>query len=169
MKKQVMEHGIMRDNRGFTLIELMVVISIMMILTTMALPSFQERIIRNQVKEAFNLAEVAKTGIEEYYNSTGRMPHSNQEAGLPVSEKMIGNYVTTVLVKDGVINITLGNKINKNVTGEIISIRPAIVEDAAKVPIAWIYAYSSVPKGMTVIGENGTSVLPRLLPIFCRI
>ena len=159
----------MRDNRGFTLIELMVVISIMMILTTMALPSFQERIIRNQVKEAFNLAEVAKFGIEEYYNSTGKMPASNDEAGLPIPEKIIGNYVTTVHVINGVINITLGNKINKNVTGQIITIRPAIVQDAAKVPIAWIYAYSSVPKGMTVVGKNVTSVLPRLLPISCRI
>jgi type IV pilus assembly protein PilA len=70
-----------KGNSGFTLIELMIVISILSILATMALPSFQDRIIRTQVKEALNLSEIAKKGIEEYYNAKGDFPENNASAG----------------------------------------------------------------------------------------
>jgi len=68
---------------GFTLIELMIVIAIISILATMAAPSYQDRIIRSQVQEALRLAEVAKTGIEEFYTAKQRLPADNAEAGLP--------------------------------------------------------------------------------------
>ena len=95
-------------NNGFTLIELMIVIAMMSILATMALPSFQDRIIRTQVKEAFNLAEVAQDNIADYYKSRKKFPKNNAAAGLPVPEKMIGNYVEGVKVTNGVIEVKLG-------------------------------------------------------------
>ena len=156
------------NNSGFTLIELMIVISIITILTTMALPSYQDRVIRKQITEGFNLAEVAQDAVEGYYKAKKRLPASNKEAGLPVPEKIIGNYVTAVSVKKGVIEITLGNRVNANVAGKTVTIRPAIVKDAPVVPIAWVFAYASVPNKMTVIGENKSSVLPRHLPVNCR-
>ena len=52
---------------GFTLIELMSVISIIGILSTMALPSYQDRVIRKQMEEAFNLAEMAMDGVSDFY------------------------------------------------------------------------------------------------------
>ena len=153
---------------GFTLIELMIVISILGILATMALPSFQDRIIRTQVEEAFRLSEIAKTAIEDFYKYKKRFPENNALAGLPEPEKIIGNYVSSVKITDGVIDITLGKRINKNVAGKIVSLRPAIVKDAPRVPIAWIQGYASVPKGMTVIGTNNSNVLARHLPVYCR-
>jgi type IV pilus assembly protein PilA len=146
----------------------MIVIAIIMILATMATPSWQDQVIRTQVKEAFSLAEVAQKGVEEYYKEKKVFPKNNAMAGLPESEKIIGNFVSEVKVSDGVINITLGNRVNKNVLGKTISIRPAIVKDAPVVPITWIYGYASVPKGMTVIGDNASNMLPRHLPVNCR-
>ena len=66
------------------------------------------------------------------------------------------------------LDITLGNRINKNVEGKTVTVRPAIVKDEPKVPIAWVAGYASVPKGMTVIGKNGSSILPRHLPVYAR-
>jgi type IV pilus assembly protein PilA len=156
------------SHSGFTLIELMIVISIIGILATMALPSFQDRIIRTQVKEALNLSEVAQTAIEDFYKNKGSFPENNALAGLPEPEKIIGNYVRSVSVTGGVINVTLGNRINKNVANKIVSVRPAIVKDTPVVPIAWVYGYASVPEGMTVIGRNNSNVLARHLPVLCR-
>jgi len=156
------------NNTGFTLIELMIVISIIGILATMAMPSFQDRVIRTQVKEAFQLATVAQNEIEEFYRAKGTFPQNNVAAGLPLSEKIIGNYVSDVNVANGAIHITLGNRVNRHVTGQIISIRPAVVQDAPIVPIAWVYGYASAPTGMTVGGENKSSVLPVHLPVNCR-
>ena len=158
----------MKNNNGFTLIELMIVIAIIWILTTMAMPSLQDQMIRTQVKEAFNLAEIAKSGIEEHYKEKKKFPEDNAGAGLPAPEKIIGNFVTNVDISNGVINITLGNRVNKNVLGKKITIRPAIVKDAPVVPITWVYGYASVPAGMTVTGENSTDILARHLPVSSR-
>ena len=158
----------MKNKNGFTLIELMIVIAIIWILTTMAMPSFQDQMIRTQVKEAFNLAEIAQNGVEEYYKEKKKFPENNARAGLPEPDKIIGNFVTKVDISNGVINITLGNRVNKNVSGKKITIRPAIVKNAPVVPITWVYGYASVPEGMTVTGENSTDILPRHLPVNCR-
>ena len=157
-----------RDDFGFTLIELMIVISIIGILATMALPSFQDRIIRTQVEEGFNLAKMTKEGVVDYYKRKNTFPEDNVAAGMPAPEKIVGNYVSSVKITGGVIDITLGNRINKNVSGKIITLRPAIVKDAPLVPIAWVVGYASVPKGMTVIGTNNSNVLPRHLPVYGR-
>lgn len=157
-----------RKTRGFTLIELMIVIAIIGILSTMALPSFQDRAIRAQIEEAFSLAQMVQRGVVDFYNAKKRMPANNRQAGLPAPEKIVGNYVTDIRVTDGAIDITLGNRINQHVMGKIITLRPAIVDKEPRVPIAWVGGYASVPKGMTVLGENHTSVLHRHLPVAYR-
>lgn len=156
------------DQKGFTLIELLIVIAIIAILSTMALPSYQDRTIRAQVAQAMTMAEVAKKEIEDFYRTKGKLPQNNAEAGLPKPEKFIGNYVKSMSVRNGSIELVLGNRINQNVAGKTLVIRPAIVADAPVVPIAWVCGAASVPQGMTVKGENDTTLSSRHVPIDCR-
>ncbi|RKX24907.1 MAG: hypothetical protein DRP47_10680 [Candidatus Zixiibacteriota bacterium] len=159
----------MRSNQvGFTLIELLIVIAIISVLATMALPSFQDRIIRTQVQEGIKLSEFVRQSISEYYREHQAMPKDNAAVSLPQADKILGNYVEKVSVRNGVIDIVLGARINVNAKDKILSIRPAIVKNEPQVPIAWIYGYASVPKGMDVSGDNRSDILSRFLPVNCR-
>ena len=156
------------NERGFTLIELLIVVAIMGILATMALPSYQYRVIRSQVAEAMTLAEVAQKEVEDYYRAKKRLPKNNALAGLPKPEKFKANYVTRLEVAHGAITVKLGNRINKNVEGKSITMRPAIVKDSPIVPVSWVCGYATTPDGMTVAGENNSDLLARHMPVKCR-
>lgn len=93
-----------RKSGGFTLIELMIVIAIIGILATIAIPAYQDYIIRAKVSEGLQMAGAAKTSVAEYYQTTGNFPTSNSQAGLP--EVINSQYVTSLKVGDkGVISI----------------------------------------------------------------
>lgn len=158
----------MKTQDGFTLIELMIVIAIIGVLATMAVPSYQERFIRAQIAEGIGLADFAKENVNSYFRANKRMPGSNAEAGLPPAQKIVGNYVTAVEVKDGAIHITLGHRVNRNVAGKVLSLRPAAVEGYPQVPLAWNCGIASAPQGMKTFGENRTDLATHLLPVDCR-
>lgn len=157
-----------RTNNGFTLIELLIVISIISILSTMALPSYQDRVIRVQVSQALAMVEAAKKDVQDYYGAKGTLPKSNANAGLPEADKFIGNFVTSVRINNGAIDITLGNRINKNAAGKVLTLRPAIVKGASAVPIAWVCGYATAPQGMTLTAGNNTTISARQVPVDCR-
>jgi len=69
------------NQKGFTLIELMIVVAIIGILAAIAIPAYQDYTIRSKVTELVNAAGVCKTGVAEYYQSKGKMPASTDEAG----------------------------------------------------------------------------------------
>lgn len=158
----------MKRHQGFTLIELMIVVAIMGILATLAVPTYQERVIRVQVSEALGFSEFAKEGISAYYRANRRMPKNNAEAGLPPAEKIIGNYVTGLEVVEGAIHVSLGNRVNRNANGKVLSIRPAVVATFSQVPIAWNCGVAAAPIGMKEFGENRTSLIAPYLPLDCR-
>lgn len=156
-------------SRGFTLIELMIVVAIISILATVALPSYQDRVIQAQVQDALHLAEVATKSVAESYAQRGNLPPNNSAAGLPAPEKFIGNHVESLTVEQGAIHIKLGKRANKNAAGKVITLRPAVVAGERKVPVAWVCGNASAPEGMKVSGENRTSLPSFHLPIDCRI
>ena len=156
------------NQKGFTLIELLIVIAIIGILSTMALPSFQDRVMRAQVQEGIELTSFVRQGVADYYREKGRLPADNRAAALPAAEKIVGNYVDAVTVENGVITVTFGGRSNANLKGKKMSIRPAVVAGEPRVPVAWVYGYASVPAKMTVAGQNGTDIPARFLPVACR-
>lgn len=153
---------------GFTLIEMLVVISMIAILTSIALPSFQDRIIRSQVEESIELGKFVKSAVDEYYIHTGVFPGNNLSAGLPEKNKIMGNYVEQIEVINGSINITLGKKANKHIVGKVLTIRPAIVRGESAVPIAWTCGKSAPPEGMDIVGTDATNLDNIHLPLDCR-
>ena len=94
--------------KGFTLIELMIVVAIIGILAAVAIPQYQNYVARAQVGEGLSLASGAKTAVAEYFNTNGTFPADNAEAGLSDAGTITGNYVesVTVSVADGKALIT---------------------------------------------------------------
>ncbi|MDE1892986.1 MAG: pilin [Xanthomonadaceae bacterium] len=84
--------------KGFTLIELMIVVAIIAILAAIAIPAYQDYLIRAQVSEGAVLTDGAKTAISEFYSNTGTFPSTNASAGLASPASIAGKYVSQVNV-----------------------------------------------------------------------
>jgi type IV pilus assembly protein PilA len=154
--------------RGFTMMEMMAVIAVIAILATLAVPSYLERIVRDQIKASLPLADIAKQPIAAAWASTQSFPADNAAAGLPVAEKIVSNYVSSLAVRDGAIHLTFGNRASGAIAGKVLSLRPAVVEDAPIVPVAWVCGSAEAPDKMKVMGANLTNVKDGVLPLDCR-
>ncbi|HGG7596268.1 TPA: pilin [Neisseria meningitidis] len=109
--------------KGFTLIELMIVIAIVGILAAVALPAYQDYTARAQVSEAILLAEGQKSAVTEYYLNHGEWPGDNNSAGVATSANIKGKYVEKVEVKNGVVTATmLSTGVNKEIQGKKLSL-----------------------------------------------
>ncbi|HEZ6392147.1 TPA: pilin [Neisseria meningitidis] len=109
--------------KGFTLIELMIVIAIVGILAAVALPAYQDYTARAQVSEAILLAEGQKSAVTEYYLNHGEWPANNSSAGVATSSKIKGKYVKEVTVANGVVTATmLSSGVNKEIQGKKLSL-----------------------------------------------
>ncbi|HGO6984268.1 TPA: pilin [Neisseria meningitidis] len=109
--------------KGFTLIELMIVIAIVGILAAVALPAYQDYTARAQVSEAILLAEGQKSAVTEYYLNHGIWPGDNTSAGVATSSKIKGKYVKEVEVKNGVVTATmLSTGVNNEIKGKKLSL-----------------------------------------------
>lgn len=154
--------------QGFSLLELMIVVSIIAILALMTLPNYIDKMVRDQVAEALPLADVAKPVVELAWRVDGTLPANNAAADLPPPEKIVSALVKSVAVDQGAIHITFGNKAHKTLQGKVLTLRPAVVEDARIVPVAWLCGGAAAPDKMTAKGQNRTSVPKGLLPVRCR-
>ena len=114
----------MKNQKGFTLIELMIVVAIIAILAAIAISQYQDYVIRSQVSEGSSLADGVKTAVGEFYNNRGRFPPSNVSAGLALSKSIKGEYVSSVSIAStatGVIQAYYqGAKANTKLSGKYI-------------------------------------------------
>jgi len=151
--------------KGFTLIELMIVVAIIGILAAIAIPAYQNYTIRAQVTEGLTLADGWKTAIAEYYANTGNMPVSI--ANLTGSCCSIGKYESSVTVSTGSIVIVYGNAANSKLaaSGTLV----LVPYTNSNNDVLWQCGTAAGPTGGTSVGGVATTTVPaQYLPISCH-
>lgn len=138
--------------KGFTLIELMIVVAIIAILAAIALPAYQDYVARSQVSEAATLGAGAKTAVAEQYANTGTFVGiTNATAGLAAPGSIVGTYVSGVNVAAGVVTATMGSGASAKVRGNTLVFTP--VDRGGS--ISWTC-------------NTGTTIDDKYLPSVCR-
>ncbi len=111
-----------KEQQGFTLIELMIVVAIIGILAAIAIPAYQDYTIRAQISEGLTLSAGAKTAVSEYFMDRGVWPTNNDEAGLADKHDIIGKYTEHMSVQNNVIEIKFGYDAHATIMDEKIEL-----------------------------------------------
>ena len=163
----------MRIQKGFTLIELMIVVAIIGILASLAIAAYQTYQVRAQVAEGISLATSAKTPIVDAFLQTGIPPAGRTEAGMsPLATGTSGKYVSGVDVVDGRIDVTFGNDAHAEIFGRTVSFTPymaggnSIVFRCGAAPAPAVGA--PLTDGTVSSDHLDPTVPERYLPTACR-
>ena len=151
----------MKNQKGFTLIELMIVVAIIAILAAIAISQYQDYVIRSQVSEGSSLADGVKTAIGEFFNNYGRFPNAtdqNASLGLSKVDSIVGSYVGSVGIHGGIIQAHYSNagafKANAKINNATLLFSPVTKAGS----MVWTCKASTA----------GTTLLPKWLPASCR-
>jgi type IV pilus assembly protein PilA len=160
---------------GFTLIELMIVVTIIGILAAIAIPAYQDYTIRSQVTEGLSLAAQVQTDVADYFASNGSWPVGviGPAPALGYTAPPSGKYVAAVNVLTGTIQITYssagGYQANSAINGKVLDLRPTVGNNFE---IIWTCGQHGIvgndPPGVPPATADGTTVLPGYLPQVCR-
>ncbi|HFC6141721.1 TPA: pilin [Neisseria meningitidis] len=158
--------------KGFTLIELMIVIAIVGILAAVALPAYQDYTARAQVSEAILLAEGQKSAVTEYYLNHGEWPGDNTSAGVASSSEIKGKYVQKVEVAKGVITAQMASS---NVNNEIKGKKLSLWAKRQNGSVKWFCGQpvtradtATNNDAVTAATDNSNNINTKHLPSTCR-
>jgi len=138
--------------QGYTLIELMIVVAIIGILASVAMPVYQNYTVRTQVAEGINLSGSAKTASTAFFQVRGTFPADNNQAGVADAASIQGKYVDSVSVVSEVITIRFGNEAHAMISGQTITLT---ADTTASGSVQWSCA-------------SGGVIATRHVPAVCR-
>jgi type IV pilus assembly protein PilA len=162
-----------RIQKGFTLIELMIVVAIIGILAAIAIPAYQDYTIRSQVSEGLAMAGASKAAVAETFAQNGTWPADNTAAGIGNAADITGKYVTQIEVNTGTITITYGGQANSAINGKTLGLQPLRSNNN---DVVWVCGNKAAPSnaaaaaGTTTSGGASavTNLLSKYMPAACR-
>jgi len=163
--------------KGFTLIELMIVVAIIGILAAIAIPAYMNYTIRAQVTEGLNMADSWETAIAEYYSNNGSWPSTVSTTGgagaiaMPSGGASAGKYVQTLTIgAGGSVVIKYGNNANAKLQGAELVIYPGTDSNN---DIIWVCGTAAPPPAADFTVATGalsadTTISSAYLPSSCH-